>query len=117
MFDPAAFSRIGRGFGAEDELETAPLVAIVSYGYWQQQLGGETDVIGRTVRVDGVTAEIVGVMPRGFHFRFDVELWVPMRRDDQFIAERGKTNWSVVGRLASGVSLAQAQRNRQHQKR
>ncbi len=101
--------RIGRGFGAEDELQTAPLVAIVSYGYWQQQLGGETDVVGRTVRVDGFTAEIVGVMPRGFHFRFDVDLWVPMRRDDPFIAERGKTNWSVVGRLAPGVSLAQAQ--------
>jgi putative ABC transport system permease protein len=101
--------RIGRGFSAEDELETAPLVAIVSHGYWQGQFGGDTDAVGGTVKVDGVTAEVIGVMPRGFHFRFDVDLWVPMRRDDPFIAERGKTNWSVVGRLAPGVPLAQAQ--------
>jgi putative ABC transport system permease protein len=101
--------RIGRVFSGDDELETAPLVTIVSYGYWQQQLGGEADVVGRTVEIDGYTAEIVGVMPRGFHFRFDADLWVPMRRDDPFIAERGKTNWSVLGRLAAGVPLAQAQ--------
>jgi putative ABC transport system permease protein len=101
--------RIGRVFSVDDELETAPLVAIVSYGYWQQELGGEPDVVGRTVRIDGFMAEIVGVMPRGFRFRFDVDFWVPMRRDDQFIAERGKTNWSVVGRLGPGVSVAQAQ--------
>lgn len=101
--------QIGRGFSAEDELETAPLVAIVSHGYWQQELGGEADVVGRTVKVDGFQTEIVGVMPMGFQFRFDVDFWVPMRRDDQFIAERGKTNWSVVGRLAPAVSLAQAQ--------
>jgi putative ABC transport system permease protein len=102
-------SPVGRVFREQDELETAPLVAIVSYGYWQRQLGGEPDVIGRTVRIDGRTAEIVGVMPQGFHFRFDADLWVPMRRDDPFVAERGKTNWSLVGRLAPGVSLAQAQ--------
>ncbi|MGD2218507.1 MAG: ABC transporter permease, partial [Gemmatimonadales bacterium] len=101
--------RIGRGFNEEDELESAPRVAIVSYGYWQQELGGGPDVIGRTLSIDGSAAEVVGVMPPSFRFRFDVDFWLPMRRDDQFIAERGKTNWSVVGRLAPGVSLVQAQ--------
>ncbi|MGD2216352.1 MAG: ABC transporter permease, partial [Gemmatimonadales bacterium] len=63
--------RIGRGFNEEDELESAPRVAIVSYGYWQQELGGGPDVIGRTLSIDGSAAEVVGVMPPSFRFRFD----------------------------------------------
>jgi len=100
---------LGRGFSADDELETAPRVAILSYGYWQRRLGGAPDVVGRTLTINSFPVEVVGVMPAGFRFRYDVEIWLPMRRDDQYIAERGKTNWSVVGRLAPGVTIAQAQ--------
>jgi len=100
---------MGRGFSAEDQLETASQVAILSYGYWQRRLGGAPDVVGRVLTIEGLAMEVVGVMPAGFHFASDAEIWVPMRADDPFIAERGKTNWSVVGRLAPGVSLAEAQ--------
>ncbi|UCC72942.1 MAG: ABC transporter permease [Gemmatimonadota bacterium] len=99
---------IGRSFAADDELETAPRVAILSYGYWQR-LGGTPDLVGRVLTIDGLATEVVGVMPAGFRFRYDVEIWLPMRADDRFIAERGKTNWSMVGRLAPGVPIAQAQ--------
>jgi predicted permease len=100
---------MGRNFSADDQTETAARVAVISYGYWQQRLGGAPDVVGRTLAIDGVPTELIGVMPAGFRFREPVAIWLPMRRDDPFIAERGKTNWSVIGRLAPGVPIAQAQ--------
>jgi predicted permease len=100
---------MGRGFTDADQSATAGRVAVLSNGYWQRRLGGASDVIGRTLRVDGVPTEVIGVMPAGFRFRQDVEIWMPMREDDQFIAERGKTNWGVIGRLAPGVSIEEAQ--------
>ncbi|KPJ99258.1 MAG: hypothetical protein AMS20_15760, partial [Gemmatimonas sp. SG8_28] len=99
----------GRSFLADDESAAAPQVAILSYGYWQQEMGGDPDVIGSVLTVDGVPTEVIGVLAADVRFRQEVDLWQPMREDDQFIAERGKTNWSVLGRLAHGVSLAQAQ--------
>jgi len=100
---------LGRGFIADDESAAAPQVAVLSYGYWQEQMGGDPDVIGSVLHLDGVPTEVIGVLPADFRFKQEVDLWQPMREDDQFIAERGKTNWSVLGRLADGVSLAQAQ--------
>jgi predicted permease len=110
-FFPALGARplMGRNFSAEDQTETAARVAMLSYGYWQQRLGGAPDVVGRTLTIDGVPTELIGVMPAGFRFRDPVAIWLPMRRDDPFIAERGKTNWSVIGRLVPGVPIAQAQ--------
>jgi len=100
---------MGRGFIAEDELVAASQVTVLSFGYWQRQLGGAQDVIGRVLNLDGVPTEVIGVLGEGFRFTQDVDLWQPMREDDPFIAERGKSNWSLLGRLAPGVSLAQAQ--------
>jgi predicted permease len=100
---------MGRGFIAEDELETSPFVTILSYGYWQRRLGGAPDVVGKVLTIDGFPVEVIGVMPAGFHFRSDAQIWLPMRADDPLIAERGKTNWSVIGRLATGVTIAEAQ--------
>lgn len=101
--------RLGRGFTPDDQSSTAVPVMMLSYGYWQRRLGGTADVIGRTLTIDGVATEVVGVMPAGLRFGEHAEIWLPMREDDPFIAERGKTNWSVIGRLAPGVSIAQAQ--------
>jgi putative ABC transport system permease protein len=100
---------MGRRFSAADEAAEAPRVAILSHGYWQRRLGSAPDAIGRVMAIDGVPTEVVGVLPAGFRFSYDVDIWLPMRTDDPFIAERGKTNWSVVGRLAPGVTMAEAQ--------
>lgn len=100
---------LGRGFTRDDQSSAAAPVMILSYGYWQRRLGGTGDVIGQTLSIDGVPTEVVGVMPPRVRFRESVEFWLPMREDDPFIAERGKTNWSVIGRLGPGVSIAQAQ--------
>ncbi|HET7923310.1 MAG TPA: ABC transporter permease, partial [Rhodanobacteraceae bacterium] len=59
---------LGRWIGLEDEPPSAPRVAMLSYGYWQDRFGGDSNIVGKTIDVDNTRAEIVGVMPRGFKF-------------------------------------------------
>jgi predicted permease len=59
---------LGRWIGLEDEPPSAPRVAMLSYGYWQDRFGGDASVVGKSIDVNNTRAEIVGVMPRGFKF-------------------------------------------------
>ena len=99
---------LGRGFTEEEGLDSGPPVAIVSHAYWQRRLGGERDSVGSTLTIDGKPTEIVGVLPAGFHFAQDTDVWVPATRP-QGLGPRRYLNWLLVGRLRDGVSLAQAQ--------
>ncbi|HZD03936.1 MAG TPA: ABC transporter permease, partial [Longimicrobiales bacterium] len=86
-------------------------VAIISHALWQSRFSGTRDVVGRTLDLDGVSYEIVGVMPRGFidPFGAPADVWRP-----QDMREGGRNNWgnfflSGVARLKSGVGLEAAQ--------
>lgn len=57
---------LGRGFVPEEDLPGANPVAVLSYGFWQEQFGGQTNVLGHTLDLDGNKFEIIGVMPPGF---------------------------------------------------
>jgi predicted permease len=101
--------QIGRHFAADEALEGAPDVVIISHGYWQRRFGGAPDAIGRTLTVDGTPYTIVGVMPAGFRIGVDAELWRPMRPDSPLTVYRRWHNWLIVGRLAPGVTIESAQ--------
>ncbi len=101
--------QLGRHFAADEGLEGAPDVAIISYGYWQRRFGGSPDALGGTLMVDGEPYTIVGVMPAGFRIGFDVEIWLPMRPDSPYTEQRRWHNWLLVGRLGTGVNIEQAQ--------
>jgi predicted permease len=98
---------IGRLFNT-DEMQAGNsglgAAAIISDAYWHDRFGGRGDVLGKTIRVSGVTMPVVGVMPPGFEFPY-TDIWVPLARSDT----RGNYNYLAVGRLKFGVSLAQAQ--------
>jgi putative ABC transport system permease protein len=98
---------LGRSFTKEEGLDGGPPVAIVSHAYWQRRLGGERDQIGSALTIDGAPTEIVGVLPAGFHFARDTDVWVPVRPGQ--LGPRRYLNWLLVGRLRDDVSLAQAQ--------
>lgn len=102
--------QLGRGFRPEEAQENAPQVVLLSHGYWQRVFGGERDVLGRPLTIDGMPHTVIGVMPAGFHFFSDVDLWCPMRPDSAYIGERRFHNWLTVGRLRPGVTVAEAQR-------
>jgi hypothetical protein len=71
---------IGRWFSHEDDTSGAPATVILSYGYWQQKFGGDRNVLGRTMVIDYVPHQVIGVMPRDFRF-LDLapDLFLPQR--------------------------------------
>jgi predicted permease len=100
---------LGRLFTRRDDTPNAPLTVLISYAYWRQKFGGDPSVVGRQVTVDGASREIIGVLPRDFHFlnSMDASLVEPLQLD------RGKTmlghfSYMGIARLKPGVTLAQA---------
>jgi putative ABC transport system permease protein len=82
---------------------------IISHSLWQRWFGGSPDVLGRSLTVDGTPLTVVGVMPAGFRFLYDSDLWTPPWPGNSDPITRRYHNWLLVGRLAPGVSLDAAQ--------
>jgi putative ABC transport system permease protein len=96
---------LGRAFLPGEERTGASRVALLSYGFWQR-LGGDRNLVGRTVRFDREVLTVVGIMPRGFAFPNDSELWFPFEPDR---SQRANHNLRVIGKLRAGVAVEQAQ--------
>ncbi len=100
---------LGRHFRADEELPGAEPVVILGCNLWGNRYGFDRDVLGRTVRVDGVQRTVIGVMPEGFHFPEVESLWIPLELD-QTAVDRGDGRYiNAFGRLAEDVTLEQAQ--------
>jgi len=82
---------------------------IISHTVWQRWFGGSPDVVGRSLTVDGTPLTVMGVMPAGFRFLYDSDLWTPPWPGNSDPITRRYHNWLLVGRLAPGVSLDAAQ--------
>jgi putative ABC transport system permease protein len=102
---------LGRQFTVDEAELSAPDVILISHSFWQRRFGGSSDAVGATLVVDGRPSTVVGVMPAGFHFRFDVDIWAPMRDGGPATGVRRFHNWTLVGRLKpdATLDLAQAQ--------
>ncbi len=100
---------LGREFVDEDDLVGAQPVALIGYRFWQDRFDGARDVLGRTVRLDGRPTEIVGIMPDGFEFPFNQQLWRPLPAADLSLERGSGPSLLAFGRLSDGVSEAQAQ--------
>lgn len=98
---------LGRDIRADEFGVDAPEVAVIGYALWQDHFGGEPGVIGRTLTLNGVSYEVVGVAPEGFEFPAASSLWIP-RQMDVSDCGRGCHTMSVVGRLAPGATLEAA---------
>jgi predicted permease len=103
---------LGRVFTEEDGEVGKETKAILSYGLWQRQYGGDRNIVGRDIQLGGVAYSIVGVMPRDFRFIWNsVDIWLPLaftaeqKSDDR----RHNNSWSQIGRLKPGATLQQAQ--------
>ena len=98
----------GRWVGLQDESLTSPLVTMISYEYWQERFGGDPDVVGKTIQVDNIGTEIVGVMPRGFRFGDTaVDLISPFRMNRAQLTPPPFC-CNGIARLREGVTLEQA---------
>lgn len=99
---------LGRGFLPGEDRPQAEPVAVLSYGVWMSRYQGDPKVAGKPVRINGQPGTIVGVMPQGFAFPEETQVWTPLRMDPLRI-ERGQGETvEVMGRLRDGVSLEAA---------
>jgi putative ABC transport system permease protein len=103
--------QIGRPFTPDEDKPGGTRAAILSYETWQRRFGGDAGVPTRSLTLDGQPTRIVGVMPRGFRFIDDDELWVPGAQNLISSRGRGVRYLNSVARLKSGVSLDQAEAN------
>ena len=99
----------GRTFTEEETLPNGPAVAVVSSELWQSALGGQSDVVGSQVEIDGVKRTIVGVMPPGFDVADNhIVVWLPLGLDPKNRQNRGSHFLYLVGRLADGQTIVSA---------
>ena len=99
---------LGRVFSRQDDQAGSPPTVILDHGYWQSKLGGDPGVLGRRLTIDGEAREVIGVMPRHFHF-LDVKsaLILPMQLDRAKVL-LGQFSYQSVARLKPGATIAQA---------
>ncbi len=97
----------GRDFTDSDDNKGAAPVALVSYGYWKQYLGGAQDLSQSHLKINNALYSVIGVLDSGFRFPNDVDVWLAADTDGE---NRSRTshNYYGVGRLKDGVSVTQA---------
>ena len=100
---------VGRGFTALEHTASGPRAVLVSDRFWRARLGGDPNVLARTVRIGTAVFPIVGVMPASFRFPDRaVDLWFPSALDFEYAQSRKNTWYTGIGRLKAGVSPQQA---------
>ncbi len=100
----------GRFFTAQEDAPNGPPVILISYRLWQNRYGGRDDVLGKSVRLDAAAATIIGVLPPDFQWqRNEGDIWAPVQQNPIWGRGRVARLFEVVGRLAPGTNLQQAQ--------
>jgi predicted permease len=99
---------LGRYLVADDEREGAPAVLLIGFDVWRRRFAADPGIVGRTVQLGEATHAIVGVMPEGFAFPISHGFWIPLRADAARDEPRTGSEIAVFGRLAQGVTLADA---------
>ena len=102
--------QLGRDFLPEDDRPGAPAVVVLGNGIWKNRYGSDPSIIGRSIKINDIVSTVIGVMPEGFKFPNNADLWLPLAHMPR-LAEQKRDNRNVeaFGKLADGVTRAQAQ--------
>jgi putative ABC transport system permease protein len=110
-----AYPIVGHSLDSAADRSSGPRQALIGYSWWMRRFGGDAEVIGKTIRVNGEAVTIAGVMPRGFTFppmgsaSFRPVLWMSLNTPVEQLQNRGSHSLSVIARLHPDASLRQAQ--------
>jgi predicted permease len=102
---------MGRLLEPGDERPGGSNAVVISHGLWQRRFGGDPQIVGRVIRLDGLDREIVGVTPADFSFEFvtsPTDFWTPIDPAMGPYKSRGSIFLEVIGRLKPGVSVEQS---------
>lgn len=97
---------LGREFSYDEDSTSGPNVVILTNGLWQSQFGGDPTVIGKTISLDRTPYSVVGIMPAGFQSIPPVDVWTTIGQVAHSIGSG--INYTVIGRLKTGISGKQA---------
>jgi putative ABC transport system permease protein len=102
---------IGRDFLPDEDQGSGKQVAILGYNLWKSRYGGDREILGKTLELNEQDFTVIGVMPEGVQFPFNQEIWSPLVPGGPAsnLLRRDTTNNLAFGRLADGVTLADAQ--------
>ena len=81
---------------------------MLRYGFWERRYGKDSSIVGRVVRLNGVPTTVIGVMPPGFSFPQNQDLWVPLVPTPEVRRRDNHNNWFVLGRLADDATIDDA---------
>ena len=98
----------GRLFSAEEETPGSDQAVIISDSFWRSRFGGDPNLIGKKVRLNGRGYSIAGIMPRDFDYPVPMELWVPLALSPTERADRSQLSYHALARLKPGVSVSAA---------
>jgi putative ABC transport system permease protein len=100
---------LGRVLNAADDVVGGPRVLVISYSLWRRQFAGDTHVLGKTLRLNGVSYTIVGVLPQGFEYPRGADLWTALALVvPEWEQNPTQVTLDLVARLRGGRTLADA---------
>ena len=99
---------LGRWFSQKDDSPGTAPTTILGYGWWQRRFGGDPSVIGRQIAVDGISREVIGVMPANFRFLDEKPAFLLPLQFDRNKAFLGQFAYPGLARLKPGVTIQQA---------
>ena len=112
---------MGRTFSSQEDQLGQDHVVLLSYGLWQRRFDADAAIVGKSISLDGTSATVIGVMPKGFQFPGDTgtilsiftappaQLWVPLALTPRAWSARSSHYLEVIARLKPGITFAEAQ--------
>ena len=100
---------VGRTFHRDEDRPGGPQVAVLGHEIWSSRFASDPNIAGQSIRVNGIPTTVIGVMPRGFMFPGNADLWRPMANLPAAVRESPtERRLAVVGRLTPGATLERA---------
>ena len=100
---------LGRAFATDEDIPGRGAVAVIGYGLWHRQFGGDRTVVGSPIRINGISLTVIGVAPPGFDYPGKTEVWSPTRFDLLRIPKTASALFpTTIGRLKPDLTWAQA---------
>jgi putative ABC transport system permease protein len=105
-----AHPELGRIFNQGEDIPGQDSYVILSHALWQQHFGGDATIIGRSIELEGISRQVVGVMPADFRFpSTKTQIWIPLRNDPRSVFDYWAGDFMpVIGRLRPDATLPQA---------
>ena len=101
---------LGREFSEDEDRVGGPAVAMLGERFWRKQYAGRPDIVGTTIRLDGIDHTVLGVVREQPHWLGDSDVWIPFQNDPATLP-RGMHFMNAIGRLAPGVRVASAEKD------